>query len=121
MLQKILISIALNSLVLKVTTMVIPEIISVSGGTATYIYFGLVFGIANTILKPILSIITLPLRFLTLGMSVILVNSVILYFTDIGLEIIFKNQYDLIIQGTSDFLIAGLVIGTINWMKNLIK
>ena len=121
MLTKLLTNIVLNSIVLLLTTMVIPGTISVSGGVSTYIYFGIIFGLSNTILKPILNIVTLPLRFLTLGMSVIIVNSIILYFTDIGLEILFQNEYDLVIQGGSSYLIAGLAIGTINWIKNLIK
>ncbi|MBT5346261.1 phage holin family protein [bacterium] len=121
MIQKILISIALNSIVLKLTTIILPNTVNVNGGVATFIYFGIAFGILNTILKPILNIITLPLRFLTLGASVILVNTVILYATNIGLEILFKNQYSLSIEGTSNYLLAGLIIGTINWIKNLIK
>ena len=121
MIQKILISVALNSLVLKITTLILPQTVIVNGGVATFIYFGLAFGVLNTILKPILNIITLPLRFLTLGASVIFVNTIILYCTNIGLEILFKNQYSLTIEGTGNYLLAGLIIGTINWIKNLIK
>lgn len=121
MLQKILISIALNSIVIKVTTLIIPNTITVNGGVATFIYFGLAFGIINTFLKPILNIITLPLRFLTLGASVILVNTIILAITNIALEILTKSQYSLSIEGTGNYLLAGLIIGTVNWIKNLIK
>ena len=121
MLTKILISVVLNAAVLKLTTLLIPTVINVNGGLTTFMYFGLVFGIVNTIIKPILNIITLPLRFLTLGLSVIFINALVLYFTNIGLEILFQNQYDLIIEGVGNYLIASLVIGSINWIKNLIK
>ncbi len=42
---------------------------------------GLVLGLVNTILKPILTIITLPLHIITFGLFAFVINAVVLFLT----------------------------------------
>jgi putative membrane protein len=43
----------------------------------------LVLGVANTLLKPVLFILTLPLTILTLGFFLLILNALMLWFTDL--------------------------------------
>ena len=53
-------------------------------GTArTLIYAGFVFGLINTLIKPILNLITFPLRILTLGLFTLVMNMAIIWVIDI--------------------------------------
>lgn len=45
---------------------------------ATVILSGLIFGIAHTVLKPILVILTLPITAITLGLFLLVINAAIL-------------------------------------------
>lgn len=53
--------------------------LKISGGFATYIIAGIVLSILFMIVKPILSLVTLPLNILTLGLFSFVINAIILY------------------------------------------
>ena len=52
--------------------------IDVTGGFLTYLWLGLLFGLVNAILGPILHILSLPLTVITLGLFALVVNGVLL-------------------------------------------
>jgi putative membrane protein len=54
---------------------------SVSGGWKGYIVAGIVLGILNLIVKPILKIISAPLIIISLGLFLIVINAIILWLT----------------------------------------
>lgn len=74
-----------------------------SSDWSTLLLVGLVLGIANSFIKPILKLITLPLRLLTLGLFGILINIVIIWVVDI----IFK---ELTIRGITPLLWTTLIV-----------
>ncbi|MDP2586030.1 MAG: phage holin family protein [Candidatus Levybacteria bacterium] len=55
------------------------EGVKVSGGLSTYILGGIALSILFVIVRPILSIVTLPLNIITLGLFSFLINAIILY------------------------------------------
>lgn len=55
------------------------EGVSVTGGLATYIVGGIVLSLLFLLIKPILSLVTLPLNMITLGLFSFLTNAIILY------------------------------------------
>jgi putative membrane protein len=120
MLTKILLSIAFNGVILYITQHLFQDL-SVAGGLKTYIYFGLIFGIANGILKPILKLLTIPIKYASLGVSLILINILMFIIADLTLEELFGNTYDLVLQkNLATYLKTGIVVGAFNWIKNII-
>lgn len=57
--------------------------IKIEGGLGTYIIAGIVLSVLFSVLKPILSLISLPLNIVTLGLFSFFINSIILYITTI--------------------------------------
>ena len=55
------------------------EGVRVSGGLISYLIGGIVLSILFLLVKPILSIVTLPLNIITLGLFSFLTNAIILY------------------------------------------
>jgi putative membrane protein len=55
------------------------EGVRVNGGLIEYIFGGIVLSILFLLVKPILSIVTLPLNIITLGLFSFLINAIILY------------------------------------------
>lgn len=90
----------------------IIEGFSFGNDIAVLIFAAIVFGIANSILKPILKLITLPFNLITFGSFSFLINTVLLYLTIRvvpgllieafrfpGMEISLPSQYpDLVIH-----------------------
>lgn len=78
------------------------------------VLIGGILGIVNFFIKPILNIITLPLKFLTLGLFSILLNMAIIWFLDVlFLELIITNL-------TSLFLIT-MTVWIVNFFLGLKK
>ena len=57
-----------NAIVLGLVGWILSAV-TFHGSTWTVIWSALVFGILNTVLKPVLKLLTLPLAFLTLGLA----------------------------------------------------
>ncbi|WP_035926105.1 phage holin family protein [Kocuria rosea] len=63
-----------------------PSVVSAVGGETTasvlaYLFVGLVFGAVNAVVRPVLTILSLPITCLTLGLFAIVVNAVMLWLT----------------------------------------
>ena len=74
-----------------------------TGPRETLVLAGLVLGLINFFIKPILKLITLPIRLLTLGLFGIVINIVIIW----AIDIIFP---ELIIKGIVPLLWTTLII-----------
>jgi putative membrane protein len=71
------------------------------------ILIGIVLGLINFFIKPILNLITLPIRILTLGLFSLVINMAIIFF----LDIIF---IELDISGISSLFFTTLIVGILN-------
>jgi len=84
-LRWLLISWLANVVVLGITTWILGGVTN-DGSAWTLIWAALVFGILNTILKPLLRLLTLPLAFITLGLIWFGVAMVMLWLTSIFID-----------------------------------
>ena len=82
----------------------------IDASPATYLIAGLVLSLANTILKPILVVISLPAILLTVGVFMLVVNGFVVY-----LAINLTPRLDISF-GTA--ILTGVIISLINYMIN---
>ena len=106
MLRWILVSWAANALVLGITAWLLD---SVSAGDSfwTVLFAAAVFGILNTILKPLLKVVTFPLAVLTLGIAWFFVSMLMLWLTDL---IVPKFNID----GFWHYVLATIIVWLVN-------
>jgi putative membrane protein len=77
---------ALTGVALWVVTLIVPGL-SFVGGDTTWAKIGIVFvvavifGVVNSIIKPIVQIVSIPLYILTLGLIHIVINALMLWIT----------------------------------------
>jgi len=76
---RLLLSILLNALAIYVAAYLLDGI--VLSGTAATLIAGLVLGIVNTFVKPVLILLTLPFTIITLGLFLFVVNAICLALT----------------------------------------
>lgn len=73
-----LIRIPINGLVLVLTAFILPNM-HIEGGLLNFLILGLVFGLLNAFLRPILQFFTLQLIFVSIGLILVLINAVMLW------------------------------------------
>lgn len=73
--------IVLNAIALWVVQRLVDGF-NISGGIFIYIAAGIVLGILNFFVKPILKIVSFPLIILTFGLFLLIINAIILWLLD---------------------------------------
>ncbi|MDQ0848473.1 putative membrane protein [Arthrobacter sp. B3I9] len=53
----------------------------VIGVVLAYLFIGLIFGVVNALVKPVVSLLSLPLTIVTLGLFTVVINAAMLYLT----------------------------------------
>ena len=106
MIRWLLVSWALNAVALGVAGWILSGV-SFNGSGWTLIWAALVFGILNTILKPILKLVTLPLAIVTLGIAWFFVSLLMLWLTDLII-----GAFD--IDGFWNYVWATIIVWAVN-------
>lgn len=99
---KLLLTIASGILGIWVASQFVPGV-DFTGNWQTLLMVGIILGLINFYIKPVLKLISLPLRFLTLGLAGILINVGIIW----AIDIIFA---ELVIEGAVPLLWTTLII-----------
>jgi len=119
-LKKILIGIILNGAALYGVIYFMPQDLTYTGGLKFFVLGGLVMGILNSIVKPILKLLTFPLQIITLGLSLIILNGIIFWIFKVIIDTIVVKGVTFEVRGLATYLVAGLAFGLINWVEHLI-
>ncbi len=80
--REFLIRILINAVAIAVTAMLIPNIHVANNDIGTLLTIGLIFGIVNSLLKPLVFLLTCPAVLLTLGLFIFVINGIMLLITD---------------------------------------
>jgi putative membrane protein len=107
--MRILLAILGNVLALYATT-VVPGI-TFSGGLITILLAGIIFGLFNAIVRPILTLLSLPFLIVTLGLFYFILNGILLVMASW-----FIPGYR--VEGLVAGILGGLVLTVVNWILN---
>lgn len=77
-----------------------------------------VFTIVNALVKPLVSLLSLPLVVLTLGLFLLVVNALMLMLTAWITDAF--SDYGLAVDGFWPALLAGIVISLVNWVLGIL-
>lgn len=96
-----------NSVALYVANMFVPGFV-VRGNTKEYLMAGVLLGLLNIIIRPVLKTITLPIIILTLGIFILILDAVMLWIVD--------YVFDFVqIQTLMALVWTTILVGIINW------
>ena len=96
-----------SCLALSVALLVVPNVWIEGSWAKTILLAGLALGLINFFVKPIINFITLPLRFLTLGLLGLVINIGIIWLIDIMFS-------DLHIKGLLALFLTSLIVWGVN-------
>ncbi|MYE26699.1 MAG: phage holin family protein [Chloroflexi bacterium] len=80
--REFLIRILINAVAIAVTALLIPNIHVANNDISTLLIVGLIFGLVNSLLKPLVLLLTCPAVLLSLGLFIFVINGFMLMITD---------------------------------------
>ena len=78
------------------------------GEPGTYLWIGLIFGVVNAVVGPLLRLVAFPFVVLTLGLFLLLINAALL-----GITAAITDRLDL--SGFVPAVLGGLVLAIVGW------
>ena len=112
----------INGIAIWFATLILPGLLIVGTDTpwqtvGVILLIGLVFGIVNAIVKPIVKLISLPLYILTLGLFTLVVNALMLMLTAWITE---QSSWGLRIDNFGTAVLGALVISIISFVLSVL-
>lgn len=117
--MRFLLRVIINALALALTTWVLslfgwatgPNLLSIDGFIA-WLIIGLIFGVVNALIRPIVAMLTCPLVILTLGLFTFVINALMLGLTSWLSQNIFG--FNFYVQVPWGILVGALLISVIS-------
>lgn len=97
-----------NGVIIGLTALLLPGIHVTDQGFGTYLILGVVFGLLNAFVKPIVEALTLGLLFVTYGLVLIFINTVMLWLLSVFLPRI------ITLDSLSWAVFGGILIGLLS-------
>ncbi len=116
---KPILRILLNAGILYLLTQLVPSIVF-TGGWKFFLIGGVVLGVINLIIKPILKLLSLPALLITGGLFLIVINMMVLWFLEYFISAIQFQDVTLFFPNFVTYAIGAVVFGLINWAAGLI-
>jgi putative membrane protein len=116
--MRILVRVVINAIALWVAALALDGITlgdpdNIGSTVLTALLVGAIFGIVNVIVKPILTILSIPFIIITLGLFLIVINALML-----GLTSWLADLFDLPFH-VSDFfwdaILGGIIVSLVSW------
>lgn len=119
MFKKILIGIVLNGLALFAMTKLVTDI-QYTGGFMFFLLGGIIIGVLNTFVKPLMKLLSFPLVLLTAGLFSFVINVIIFWLTIKVLNGIHFSGVTVTVGSLLTYIIAAFVFGLINWVLHIL-
>lgn len=119
MFLSLIIRLAANSLMFYILDSFLSSVTFV-GGWKSYLLAGIILGLLNMFIKPLLNIIALPFRILTLGLFTFVINAILLYLIVQGVTSLHIEDIRIIIGGWQDYAITSIVFTILNGIIHLL-
>ncbi len=105
---RMLLQILLNGLGVMLAAYLVPGV-DYTGSPAYLLLVGLVIGLINLLVKPLVTLLSLPALVLTLGLFYLAINGALFYFAAYVLD-------GLSVDGCLPAILGGLVLAIFNWL-----
>jgi len=79
--RNFIIRIVINAVAIDLTASLLPGIHVLNNDLGTLLILGLIFGVVNALVKPIITLLTCPFILLTLGLFIFVINGITLLLT----------------------------------------
>ncbi|PIZ73814.1 hypothetical protein COY07_01585 [Candidatus Peregrinibacteria bacterium CG_4_10_14_0_2_um_filter_43_11] len=119
MIKRIILHILANVAALYITVQLLPGDFVITGGWKGYVIAAIIFGFLNSIIKPLLKILTLPFVFVTAGLFTFVINMFIVWFAKYALDILMFEEVAIQVEGGwVAYLYVGIIMAIVNMLMH---
>ncbi len=87
----------------------------ITGGMKGYLIGAIAFGLLNSILKPVIKLLSLPFMIITVGFFSFVINTFLVWFAEYALDVLeFEGVTVVVANGFFTYLMAGFLISLFN-------
>jgi putative membrane protein len=116
-----LVRVVLNAVALAVAVFLVDGIVvdadSTAGKVGTYLVVGLVVGVVNAVIRPVVQILSCPLTLLTLGLFALVVNALLFW---LSATVSDKAGIPFHVDGFWAAFWGAIVVSVVSWILSLI-
>lgn len=116
MIRRFILHILANAAALYFTSVILHGDFVVAGGLKGYLIAALVFGILNTLVKPVLKILSFPLILITVGLFHLVLNTLIVWLLEYALDVLDFQGVGIVVEHFAVYFYAGLLLAIANML-----
>ncbi len=110
MVNRLVTRLVINAAALWVATRLVPGIY-VDTRVETLVVVALIFGLVNALIRPVLKLLTCPLRVITLGGITLVINALMLWLTAV---IASQMGFTFRVEGVISALVGSLIVSAVS-------
>ena len=119
MFKKILVGVVFDGLALFAVTKLVTGL-QYTGGWMFFLIGGVIIGVLNAFVKPLMKILSFPIVLLTAGLFSLVINVVIFWLTVKLVNGIHFSGVTVIVGSVWTYFIAALIFGIVNWILHIL-
>lgn len=119
MLRRTFVAIVINGGAFLVTSLLLNNF-GYEGGITFLVIAGVALGLLNTVVKPLIKLLSFPLIFVSAGLFLIVINALVLGILDYVFDVLDITGVTMIVDGTLTYLWAAIIFGLVNWLEHWI-
>jgi len=89
---------------------------AVMGGAKGYLIAAVIFGVLNTLVKPVLKLLSFPLMLITVGLFSLVLNMLIIWLAEYALEVLDFQNVGIYVAHIPAYFYAGLLLAVANFL-----
>ena len=117
--MRLILRLLANAAALAVATFLLPGIVlnapTTEGRVTTLLVVALVFGVLNAVVKPIFTLVTVPLVLLTLGLFLVVINALMLLLTS---WVSSRVALGWFVDGFGTAVLGALIVSVVSFVLN---
>ena len=86
----------------------------IEGSWRGYIFLAIIFSLLNAVVKPILSLITFPFKWITFGLVHVFINAFMLIILEWSVKFLEISNLSLDVKQWQTYIVVGLILGLFN-------
>ncbi|MDH5596822.1 MAG: phage holin family protein [Candidatus Peregrinibacteria bacterium] len=116
MIKRFVLHIIANAAALYFISVLLNGDFAVTGGIPGYLVAALIFGILNTLVKPILKILAFPLMLITVGLFSFVLNMIVVWLAKYTLDVLAFQGIAVHVEHIAAYFYAGLLLAIANML-----
>jgi len=105
-----------NAAALYFISMILNGDFAITGGVQGYFIAALIFGTLNSLVKPLLKILSLPIMLVTAGFFSLVLNMIMVWLAKYALDILAFDGIGVHVEHIAAYFYAGLLLAIANFL-----